>query len=148
MLLSRLDNMQSKEKDNLVFIRLFPDENIHEKLKEACRSQDIKTAVVLSGLGQLKKFRLGYFKEKDNYVPELFNKPHELLSLTGNICRQNEDYVLHLHAVLGDEKKNVVGGHLIEGKVEITNEIIILKTDMDVERRLEKRTGLKGMFIE
>jgi len=140
--------MQSKEKDNIVFIRLFPDEDIHEKLKEACKLYDIKTAVVLSGLGQLKKFRLGYFKEKNNYVPELFNKPHELLSLTGNICQQNEDYVLHLHAVLGDENKKTVGGHLLEGEVEVTNEIVLLKTDMDVERRLEESTGLKGMFFE
>jgi len=140
--------MQSKEKDNVVFIRLFPDEDIHEKLKEACRLYDIKTAVVLSGLGQLKKIRLGYFKEKNNYVPEHFNKPHELLSLTGNICQQNEDYVLHLHAVLGDENKKTVGGHLLGGKVEITNEIVILKTDMSLKRRLEKITGLKGMFLE
>lgn len=140
--------MQSKEKDNIVFIRLFPDEDIHGKLKEACRLHDIKTAVVLSGLGQLKKFQLGYFKGKNNYVPEKFDKPHELLSLTGNICRQNKDYMLHLHAVLGDEKKNVVGGHLVEGKVEVTNEIVILKTDVPLKRRLEEKTGLKGMFLE
>ena len=140
--------MQSKEKDNVVFIRLFPDENIYDKLEEACRLHDIKTAVVLSGLGQLKKFQLGYFKEKNNYVPEKFNKPHELLSLTGNICKQNNDYILHLHAVFGDENKKTVGGHLLEGKVEVTNEIVLLKTDMSLKRRLEKKTGLKGMFLE
>ena len=133
--------MQSKEKDNVVFIRLFPDEDIYDKLEEACRLHDIKTAVVLSGLGQLKKFQLGYFKEKNNYVPEKFNKPHELLSLTGNICTQNNDYILHLHAVLGDENKKTVGGHLLEGKVEVTNEIVILKTDIQLSgfwRKLPK----------
>jgi len=140
--------MQSKEKDNLIFIRLFPDEDIHEKLREVCRLHDVKTAVVLSGLGQLKKFQLGYLKEKNNYTQEKFDKPHELLSLTGNICRQNEGYELHLHAVLGDEKKRAVGGHLIEGKVEVTNEIVLLKTNINIERRLEEKTGLKGMFFE
>jgi len=140
--------MQSREKDKLVFIRLFPDEDVNEKLKEACKLHDIKNAVVLSGLGQLKEFKLGYFKEKNNYLPELFNRPHELLSLTGNICKQNNDYILHLHAVLGDENKKTIGGHLIEGKVEVTHEIVLLKTDIEVERRFEEETGLKGLFIE
>lgn len=148
MLLPRLDNMQSKEKDHLIFMRLFPNEDLHEKLVEACKLHDVKTAVVISGLGQLKNFCLGYFKEKNNYVPEKFDTPHELLSLTGNICQQDGGYMLHLHAALGDEKKNVVGGHLIEGEVEITNEIVLFKTDMSVKRKLEEKTGLKGMFLE
>jgi len=140
--------MQSKEKDNIIFIRLFPDEDIHEEIRKACKLHNVKTAVVLSGLGQLKKFKLGYLKEKNNYTPEKFDKPHELLSLTGNVCLQNEGYEIHLHAVLGDEKKNAIGGHLIEGKVEVTNEIVLLKTNIAVKRRLEEKTGLKGMFLE
>ena len=140
--------MQSKEKDKLVFIRLFPDENINEKLTEACEKHKVSSAVVISGLGQLKRFRLGYFKEKNNYVPELFNKPHELLSLTGNICKQNNGYILHLHAVLSDENKKTFGGHLLEGRVEVTNEIVLLKTDIQLKRRLEEETGLQGLFFE
>jgi len=140
--------MQSKEKDNLIFVRLFPDEDIYECLKEACKKHNVETAVVLSGIGQLKHFKLGYFKEKGNYVPQLFEKPHELLSLTGNISKQGEEYNFHLHAVLGNEEKNAIGGHLIEGKVEVTNEIILLKTNFKFKRKLEKVTGLKGMFLE
>ena len=117
--------MQSKEEGNIIFIRLFPDEELQEKLKETCRLYNVKTAVVLSGIGQLKKIQLGYFRGKNNYSPENFDAPHELLSLTGNICKQDGDYLLHLHVVLGNEKKNTVGGHLIDGKVEITNEIVM-----------------------
>ena len=148
MLLPILDSMQSKEKDNLIFIRLFQDEDIHEKLIETCKLHNVKTAVVLSGLGQFKKFQLGYFKGKGNYKKEKFEEPHELLSLTGNICRQNENYELHLHATLGDEKMNAVGGHLISGVVEVTNEIILLKTNITIGRRIEEETGLKGLFLE
>ena len=132
--------MQSKEEGNIIFIRLFSDEDMQEKLKEACRSHNVNTAVVLSGLGQLKKIQLGYFKEKNNYNPENFDAPHELLSLTGNICKQDGVYNLHLHVILGNEKKNTVGGHLIEGKVEITNEIVLLKTDVQLSGFWRKRT--------
>ena len=50
--------------------------------------------------------------------------------------------------MLGDEKKNVVGGHFIEGKVGITSEIVLLKTNLDVKRKLDEKTGLKSMFLE
>ncbi len=140
--------MQSKEKDNLIFVRLFPGENIHSKLKEVCKKHKVETAVVLSGIGQLKQFQLGYFKEKGNYVPEEFARPRELLSLSGNISNQEGQYNLHLHAVLGDEDKSVIGGHLIKGEVEVTNEIVLLRTDLKITRNLEESTGLEGMFLD
>jgi len=140
--------MQSKEKQNIIFIKLFRDEDVNEKIIEACKLHNVKTAAVISGIGQLKDFQLGYFKKKNDYTPEIFDTSYELLSLTGNICREDDDYLLHLHAVLGDEKKSVVGGHFIEGKVEITGEIVLLKTNLDVKRKLDEETGLKSMFLE
>ncbi|MHC4271283.1 MAG: PPC domain-containing DNA-binding protein [Planctomycetota bacterium] len=140
--------MQTKEKENLIIIRLFPDQDLFKDLKEACKKHRVETAVVISGLGQLKKFELGYFKEKGNYVPQLFKEPHELLSLTGNISKQNDEYNFHLHAVLGNVNKQVVGGHLFKGVVEVTNEIVLLKTDIIIKRKVEEKTGLQGMFLE
>lgn len=140
--------MQSKEKDNLIFIRLFPDEDIYAKLKEVCEKHRVETAIVLSGIGQLKGFQLGYFKEKGNYTPDNFTKSYELLSLTGNVSKQEKEYKFHLHAVLGNENKAVVGGHLIKGKVAITNEIVLLKTDLKIKRKLEEETGLEGLFLD
>jgi predicted DNA-binding protein with PD1-like motif len=139
--------MQSKEKDSLVFIRLFPGEDIYQSLEEACRKHRVETAVVLSGVGQLKQFRLGYFKEKGDYAPQEFEKPHELLSLTGSISNQEGDYNFHLHVALGNEGKKVIGGHLIKGAVEVTNEIVLFKTDLKVKRKVEESTGLWGMFL-
>jgi len=140
--------MQSKEKQNIIFIKLFRDEDVNEKIIEACKLHNVKTAAVISGIGQLKDFQLGYFKKKNNYTPEIFDASYELLSLIGNICKENDDYLLHLHAVLGDEKKSVIGGHFIEGKVEITGEIILLKSNVDVKRKFDEKTGLKNMFLE
>ena len=140
--------MQSKEKDGVVFIRLFPGEDIYQSLEEACRKHRVETAVVLSGVGQLKNFRLGYFKEKGDYAPQEFEKPHELLSLTGSISNREGDYNFHLHVALGNEEKKVIGGHLIKGEVEVTNEIVLLKTGLRVKRKLEESTGLQGMFLE
>jgi len=140
--------MQSKEKDNLVFIRLFPGEYIHEELEKACRKHCAQTAVVLSGIGQMTEFELGYFKTRGDYSPEKYIEPHELLALSGNMIRQDGEYLFHLHAVLGNEEKAAIGGHLISGRVAITNEIVLLKDDISIFRRLEEETGLKGLYME
>ena len=140
--------MQSKEQDNLIFLRLFPEEDIYEGIREVCRKYEVKTAVVLSGLGQLGSFELGFFKEKGNYLPEKFTELHELVMLTGNISLQNGEYNFHLHAVLSDVNKKVVGGHFLGGQVSITGEIVLLKTDLSVRRQIEPETGLSGLFLD
>jgi len=140
--------MQSKEKNNLIFVRLFPGEEVYECLKEVCKKHEIETAVVLSGIGQLEEIELGYLKEKGNYMPQKFEKPHELLSLSGNISNQDSKYVFHLHAVFGDEEKKAVGGHLIKGRVSVTGEIVLLKTNLKIKRKLEEETGLQGLFLK
>ncbi|MDD3735379.1 MAG: DUF296 domain-containing protein [Candidatus Pacebacteria bacterium] len=140
--------MQSKEIDNLIIARLFPDEDLQEKLQEICQKHKVKTAIILSGIGQLKNFKLGYFKNKGDYTPEFFSKPHEMISLSGIISKQGDNYEPHLHISLGDENKRVIGGHLIEGIVEITNEIVLLKSDILLRRKTEETTGLRGLFLE
>jgi predicted DNA-binding protein with PD1-like motif len=140
--------MQNKEMKNIIFIRLFENEDLNEKIKEACRLNGVKTAVVLSGIGQIKSVKLGFFKNKGDYSPKEFNKPMEILSISGNVCRQNDEYLLHLHAVLGDENKIAIGGHLIEAKINITGEIVLLNTPIDVNRKLDTKTGLQALFLE
>lgn len=140
--------MQSKEENNLILVRLFSDEDIYQALKEVCLKHKVDTAVVLSGLGQLKQSTLGYFKEKGNYTPQEFVAPHELLSLDGIISHEAGEYKFHLHAVLGNEKKQAFGGHLLKGIAHVTNEIALLKTGIKVKRKVDAGTGLQGMFLE
>jgi predicted DNA-binding protein with PD1-like motif len=97
--------MQSKYQGNLLFLRLFPGEDLFDKLREACDLYKVKTAVVVSGLGQFQPFTLGYFKGKDEYTQEEFHEPHELVALTGIISRYKEKVDIHLHAALGGKSK-------------------------------------------
>jgi hypothetical protein len=140
--------MQSKEKKNLIFIRLFEDEEVLEQIKKVCKTHSVKTAVIISGIGQIKNSKLGYFRKKGDYSPEKFKKPLEILSLSGNICKQNNDYIIHVHTVLGDEKKKALGGHLIEGKISVTAEIVLLKTSVEIKRKLDNKTGLQALNLE
>lgn len=140
--------MQSKEENNIIFARLMPKDDLVEKIKQTCKKHDISSGVILSGIGQLQMAELGYFKEKGNYSPEKFEKPMEILNLSGNICKQRDEYLPHLHIVLGDDKKNAIGGHLLNGTVSVTAEIVIFKTDVTFRRETDGKTGLKNMILE
>lgn len=140
--------MQSKEDESIVFIRLFPDENLNIELKKACKKHDVKTAVILSGIGQLKESEIGYFKTKGDYLPEKINKTCEILMLTGNICKKEDDYILHSHIILGDKNKNAIGGHFINGTISITAEIVIIKTNINIKRKYDEETGLQALFLD
>ena len=37
---------------------------------------------------------------------------------------------------------------MIKGKVEVTNEIVLMRSEAEVKRRLEEKTGLEEMFLE
>ncbi len=140
--------MKSKEKNNIIFIRLFPDEDVNEQLKKACENHKVKTAVVISGIGQLKSAQLGYFIEKGNYASQIFTDTLELLSLNGNICTHGSNYVLHLHAILGDKEKSTIGGHFISGTIDITGEIILLKSNINIKRKINDNTGLMAPILD
>ena len=139
--------MQSKEKDNLIFARMFPEEDIYQSFHKLLEKHQVKTAIVLSGIGQIKDITLGFFKEKGDYLPEKMKGAFELLSLSGNMSQQNNTPDFHLHATIADKDKKAFGGHLITGVVSITLELVLLKTELSVERRVEEETGLQGLFL-
>lgn len=139
--------MQSTEKKTIVFARLFPGEDVNKELIELCKKHNIDSGVILSGIGQFEKVELGYFKSKGDYLHEVFEKPLEVLSLNGNICKMGDEYVLHIHAVLSDDKKNAIGGHFMNAIVSITGEIVILKTNVTFKRETDEQTGLKKMVF-
>ncbi len=140
--------MEHSETGNVVLVRLHQDEDLFECLREVCEKCKVKVGVIVSGIGMLKQAELNYFVEAGRYSPILFPQPLELVSLTGNVVFQDGEYFFHLHAVLAKENKETVAGHLSKGKVNVTNEIVILKTDVAATRKLDEATGLMALALE
>jgi uncharacterized protein len=139
--------MEIKRQHPYTIIHLHPNDQVIDSLKTICKRYSIQTAVILSGIGQLKDITLGYFKEKNNYTPEHFSQPHELLSLSGTLIYQDDEIHPHLHAIISTENKQTFGGHLISASVEITNEIIMLDLPVKVSRKQSNETGLMEMNL-
>lgn len=140
--------MISQERENLIIARFFPKEDVFEQLKNVCQKHNLKTGVVVSSIGQLGWVELGFFKEKGNYMPQRLENPMEVLSISGIVSKNEKDFDFHLHISLSNESKQVFGGHFINGEVSITLEIVILKTDIEVKRKVEQETGLNGLYLD
>jgi len=134
--------MQFKTESNLVIVKLDDGEDFFESMEKIVKKCSIESGIVLSGIGQLKNFELGYFDGK-KYVRKTFEKPMELVSMHGSIAES-----FHIHCALADEKQRIYGGHLFKGVVGVVNEIVILKlSKIKLKRVLDKKTGLKTLKI-
>jgi|AMFO01.1.fsa_nt_gi hypothetical protein len=128
-----------------IFVRLHPGDVLPDALEEVARQTEIETAVIESGVGMLRDVELSFFQGKGQYSTHRFPGPMELISLSGNVSRQEEGIVVHAHAALADEEARLWGGHLSRGVVAVTNEIVLRRIPIPILRRLEPETGLKGI---
>jgi len=118
--------MQQSRSGQVHILRLDDGEDILESILKSARDSR-STMLICTGLGMITDFELGYF-EKGAYVRRSFTEPHELLSLQGAISGYGEHRV-HVHAAVADKEHRMFGGHLLGGKVWISNEIGILRLD-------------------
>ncbi len=99
----------------------------------------------LTGIGAVQKAKLAYYDQKLMKYNEIeVSEPMEILALNGNISLKDDKPFVHAHVVLGDEKGNVRGGHLLPGGTPIfACEVTIEEYDGPVlERGIDKGTGL------
>lgn len=81
------------------------------------------------------------------YVKRTIDESSEILSLQGNVSIKEGEPFVHLHVSLADESFSAVGGHLFEGTVSMTIELVIIELNSSFVRtptggtfwKLEKR---------
>jgi len=110
------------------------------------KSHDLKGAVVLSGIGMLRDFEIGYFNGK-KYKNETYREPHELVSLHGSVSTEG-GLVIHLHAALAGKDHKLIGGHLHKAAVCVVNEIVLGAVEEARMARIpDPATGLKLLHL-
>jgi len=140
--------MKSRSHGDFVVLKLEDGENFFEALGRACEENGVKSGAILNGIGMLRNFTLGYFPGEGPYDETVFDDPHEMTSMQGNIGMSAGEMVFHVHVNVADRQKNVHGGHLISGDVCVVNEITILKLDgIEIRRQKSPVTGLLEMKI-
>jgi predicted DNA-binding protein with PD1-like motif len=144
--------MQVLEEDGTVVIRLHEGEDFFPALRQALEAVDLRHGVILTGVGMLKDFELGWFDHGTmGYRKKEFSIPHELVAMSGTIALAEgmEPSVMpHVHVALAGPDLSLVGGHLWKATVTVLNEISIKRVDKDMVRRHNPATGLMELDLE
>jgi predicted DNA-binding protein with PD1-like motif len=98
----------------------------------------------VTAVGGFARATLGYFdREARQYVPIAVDEQAEVLSLLGDVADDEKGRpVVHLHAVLGLRDGSTRGGHLLEGHVWPTLEVMISESPRYLRKKLDPEVGL------
>lgn len=137
----RADMKYHKNYDHLVII-LAKGEKIIEKVTEACRAENILSGY-FNGIGALNQAEIGHFDPvKKNYTYKQMTGALEIVSLMGNIMRQDDEIIVHSHISVSGEDMLCYGGHLKEATVSVTCEITMTDLKTTILRAFNKEIGL------
>ena len=103
-------------------------------LSEFARTADLEAAQ-LTGVGGFERAVVGWFdREKKMHVPIPVDEQCEVLSLIGDVAIGDDGPVVHAHVVLGLSDGTNRGGHLLEGHVWPTLEIVVRQTPAELRK--------------
>lgn len=96
-----------------------------------------------TGIGALSRAVVAYFDwESKRYRHIAIDEQVEVLSLAGDIAMDKDEPKVHAHIVLGKADATAHGGHLIEGHVRPTLEVVVIEAPRHLRRRFDPESGL------
>jgi predicted DNA-binding protein with PD1-like motif len=122
--------MNSKQlhesRDEKTFVLVFDNgDEVMEGLQTFIRGQEIGSAR-FTAIGAFSAATLGYYDwVKKDYVKNVINEQVEVLSLIGDVAYKDGEPTVHAHVVLGREDASTYGGHLLDGHVRPTLELVL-----------------------
>jgi predicted DNA-binding protein with PD1-like motif len=112
-------------------------------------ANDVQIAAAsLTAIGAFERATVGWFDfEKKTYKKIAVDEQCEVLSAIGDIAVGDDGKAsLHVHVVLGLSDGTTRGGHLLEGKVRPTLEVVL--TDAPAHLRRKKRADIGIALID
>lgn len=117
------------------------DEVVRE-LTEFARRRRL-SAAHFTAIGAFEEVTLGYFDPaRKDYRRIPVKGQVEVVALLGDIALEGEEPKIHAHVVVGLHDATTRGGHLLEGRVWPTLELVLTETPAHLRRRVDTATGL------
>ena len=112
-------------------------------LKELARRERLSSAQI-TAIGAFRDAVVAYFDwERKEYLKIPVREQVEVAALVGDIGIDEAGApALHIHLVLGKRDGSAIAGHLAEGHVRPTLEVIITESPSHLRRRRDAETGL------
>jgi predicted DNA-binding protein with PD1-like motif len=124
-------------------LRLKPNQDLKESLKNFVISNNIEAGFILTTVGSLKQATLRFANQNDSKV---LQDKFEIVSLVGTLSTHG----IHLHISISDKDGKTIGGHLEKGcLIYTTAEIVIgVSEDFIFVRTVDETTGYKELEIQ
>lgn len=101
------------------------------------------SASSFKAIGAFSNAVVAYFEWSTKHYRHIpIDEQVEVLSLVGDITREGDEPKLHAHVVVGKSDATAHGGHLIEGVVRPTLEVVLTELPRPLHRRFNREAGL------
>ena len=140
--------MEYKVFDKTVFLRLDKNDEITECLLSVAKKEKITLASV-TGIGATDDLLVGVFdSSKRKYDEFHYTGDMEINNLVGNITVKDFAPYVHLHITATNGSGQLVGGHLLRGKISLTAEIFITVTNASVSRKFDSAISINRLDFQ
>jgi predicted DNA-binding protein with PD1-like motif len=117
-------------------------DELMQGLRSFARSEQI-TAASLTGIGGFSGATLAYFDwGSRSYQNIPVHEQVEVASLVGDIALKEAEPEVHLHAVVSDAMGRTVDGHVMNGLVRPTMEMMVTASAATLRRLPDEASGL------
>lgn len=128
-------------------LRLDPGEEVMATLLDFVGREDIRGGYFLA-FGGFCRVRLCYFDVDDKqFKAHDVDEQVEVVSLLGNVARDNGKPIIHMHAAVSDAQSHTSSGHLAEGIVRPTLEVFLTRFAGEIHREKDPNTGLELLAL-
>jgi len=101
------------------------------------------SAAHFTAIGAFQHVTLGYFDwESKEYKKNPVTEQVEVLSLIGDVAEKDGEPAVHAHVVVGRFDGSTRGGHLVEGRVRPTLEVILTESPSHLRKKMDPESGL------
>jgi uncharacterized protein len=119
-----------------------PGDEAISALTQFARSEQLEAAQV-SAVGAFEHATVGWFdRAARDYRRIRVDEQCEVLSLLGDVAWGQDGPILHMHVVLGLSDGTTRGGHLLEGRVFPTLEVVVTETPAQLRKVFRPDIGI------
>jgi uncharacterized protein len=139
----------SEQAGEQTFVLVFDSgDEAMQGLREFAREHRV-SAGRFSGIGAFSRVVLGYFDwQKKDYQPIPVDEQVEVLALVGDVALDDGDPAVHAHVVVAGADGSARGGHLLEGHVRPTLEIVLTESPAHLRKRFDPESGLALIALD
>lgn len=119
-----------------------PGDEAVAALTQFARTEDLEAAQI-TAVGAFERAVVGWFdRTAKDYRRIPVDQQCEVLSLIGDVAVGQDGPSVHVHVVLGLSDGTTRGGHLIEGRVFPTLELVVRETPAELRKVMRPDLGL------